>query len=227
MKEQFTPKQLEDLTEADEVAELELAGKIADESFQAEWKEESKEAVETGIQNLLDFCQAKKDEPLWPNGPTGEQYINGLVRVNPDGTNRGSFVEGLDTIDKTIDFLKQLEFTKVEVSPDIQFGDCHYYQASVPEGYDAFTGVLTVEEARNNGIDIKIEQGAHGDELVGVQEHGKLPRTKIISVIIDGGMLSTWYPGEFTAGNPDPEQKLPTNPEHWNENWAVKIQQEK
>lgn len=180
-----------------------------------------KKNVIEAIDGLLSFCEKKSETALWPNGPTGTEYAEGLVRVKPDGSNRGSFVEGLDDLDKTVSFLKELDFKQVEVSPEVQYKKSLYFQATLPEGYRAFTGVLTVEGARKKGLDVKVIEGSHGDEL---QTRGSsLSETNIISVIVDDGMMSTWYPGSFTAANPDPEHKLSADPADWLEELAVKI----
>lgn len=179
------------------------------------------------VEKLVDFCKAKAEDYLWPGGPTGEVYLDGLVRVKPDGSNRGSFVRGLDDLNKTVNFLKEVNFSRVEVSPEIQFGNCQYYQASLPEGFRALTGILTLAECREKGVEVEVSSsGNHGEELVASQSQ-ELLETHVVSAIVDeDGMLSTWYPGRFTAANPDPDHKLPADPAKWQDEWAVKIQPE-
>ena len=172
------------------------------------------------IEALVSFCQAKADVRLWPKGPTGGDYLNGLVRAKTDGTHRGSFVEGLDDLDKTLNFLRGLDFQLVEVGPEIQYKQCQYYQALLPAGYHAYTGILTLGECREQGLAVYLHHGEHGDELRLVDRVKSLPETDVISLIIEGEMMSTWYPGSFTARSPE---VIDPDPPTWSVHWAVKV----
>ncbi len=172
--------------------------------------------IRNAITQLFIFCQSKLESSLWPSGPTGEEYIDGLVRVSPDGETRGSFVNGLDTIDKTIAFLNSLSWEKVNVSDSIQFGRSEYYQAVLPDEYVAFQNVVCLKDTQQ---DVIINSGKHGDELITMTADGRRP-TKVVSAIVEDDMLSTWYPGDFTALSP---KVLPLSRKEWDDEWAVKL----
>ncbi len=172
--------------------------------------------IKDAIHSLIEFCQSKIETELWPSGPTGSEYLEGLVRISPEGETRGSFVEGLDTLDKTIKFLNSLSWERVTVPNSIQFGNSEYYQAVLPDGYVAFQNVIRLKDAQQ---DVNINWGKHGDELTSRSSGGRRP-TKVVSAIVEDGMLSTWYPGEFTARSPE---ILPDSRKEWNEDWAVKL----
>lgn len=182
-----------------------------------------KDVVNNAIRGLLEFCKSKIGEALWPNGPTGAAYLDGLVRVDANGVNRGSYVKGLDTLDKTLDFLRGLSWQPVVPAPGTSRKGCQYYMASIPEEYLAYQGVVSLAQARKLGLVVKAVAGAHGDELVarcnfGGGEH--LPFASHITLIVEGGMMSTWYPGVLTAAMP---KEIPLDQGKWSRHWAVKL----
>ena len=73
--------------------------------------------IQEYINNLVKFCNENKEKELWPGGPNGEQYLSGMIRVDDEGNNRGSYVEGLTTFAKTVGFLNNLNFKEVFPGP--------------------------------------------------------------------------------------------------------------
>jgi hypothetical protein len=174
--------------------------------------------IKNAVDNLVKFCQAKASQPLWPNGPTGDKYLQGLVRDKGQGKHRGSYIPGLDTLAKTITFLKIQDWK--ETNPVAKREGCKYYQVELPEnglGFGpAYVGVLTLAEARYKGWDIYKVAGEHGDQLV---TRGKdLLATNTITLIIEGDMMSTWHPGEPMPETPQP---IPTPSTKWKDDWPV------
>ena len=170
--------------------------------------------VSDGITKIIEFCDKNADVTVMPN-TTGKEYLDGMRRIN-----RGSYVVRLNTLDKTWEFLRSLNWMPIAVPRDIQYKKCTYFQSTLPEDYSALTGIVTLAEARKLNLTVTINKGAHGDELVCGDFNGELQPTYIVSCIIEEGKMTSWYPGDFTAWSPP---TIPTNPEEWNENWAVKI----
>ena len=115
------------------------------------------------IEKLCDFCQVSG--ALWPNGPTGKQYLDGLVRVDQGGNNRGSWVNGLTSFTATLEFLIGLDWKVADDVPEnARRAGCEYYQAQMVFG-SGFVGVISVADAR--AMDLKVEAvgGKHGTEF--------------------------------------------------------------
>ena len=171
-----------------------------------------------GLEALVLFCTENNDKPLWPSGPTGKEYLEGIVRVSPEGEARGSYVKGLDSLEKTVEFLTDLDWKQIEVSKEVQHKQSQYFQAVSPPWCECFENIARLGDV--DDVDkVQIRDGSHGDELVVTTEGGKQP-TEIISTIVEDGMMSTWYPGQFTARSPE---TIPLNREEWNKDWAVKL----
>lgn len=133
----------------------------------------------------------------------GPDYVQGLVRVKPDGTNRGSFIEGIDSLDATRTLLtEQLVWTEVNHA-DLPKGAAipvaTYFRATVPEGMVGRTGMLTFGSlGLAQRSQAKLVEGSHGPEMV-LDWDGPLAETNEVWAIVgNDGLLWTWYPGPLT-----------------------------
>jgi len=182
--------------------------------------------IKTAINNLIRFCNEKADQPLWPNGPTGSDYLRGLVRVDEDGVNRGSFVEELTTLDKTVSYLLSLDWEEVFPPASAVKEGCRYFRASAYKRSNfAWTGIMTLEQARQL-YPVGVVEGDHGDELVAwmvENDDDDIPfsTTEDIHFIMEGDMMATWYPGPITP--PIPEDFDLHAEDDWDPSWPVKL----
>lgn len=133
----------------------------------------------------------------------GPDYVQGLVRVTPDGTNRGSFIEGVDSLDATrtllTDRLVWNEIDHADLPKGAAIPVATYFRAIVPEGMVGRTGILTLgslDFARRSRV--KLVEGSHGPEMV-LDWEGPLAETNEVWAIVgNDGLLWTWYPGPLT-----------------------------
>ena len=167
--------------------------------------EEADLDMEGAIKALLKFCAGNKRYAT---------YYEGLVR----DASRGSYVEGLNTWKDTVNFLNSLNWMPVSVADDIQHNDDTYWQASVPENCTAVMNVSTL--AHLNKDDVTVKRADHDGDCLVTHLPPNPKATPVISCIIDGsGMLTTWYPGEFTSYTPT---QISDDDTTWGPNWAVK-----
>ena len=129
-------------------------------------------------------------------------YSEGFVRIRPDGTNRGSYVEGFDSLDATKVLLERLDWTVADRA-SLPAGACHpdprvtYYKAELPDGYVARTGIIALRDATG---EVEVIEGKHGLELTMLAPN-KLPQTTEVWAItgpLEGSEqpgLWSWYPG--------------------------------
>jgi len=175
---------------------------------------ENSELIDAAIQNLNSFCNKNLNVELWPGGPTGLEYVSGLVRCDKFGGHRGSYVEGVDTLHKTINFLNSLDWH--ECIPNNPRENCRYFQVFLKD-HISWCGIVTVRECDLDQI--QIVNGLHGNELT-IPKTDRLEQCDIITLIVEGDMMSTWFPGPLTDPNPE---VFPEDRETWNPNWAVKL----
>ena len=186
----------------------------------------SKGYIAIFIDALIKFCTDKVDVALWPDGPTGEDYLNGLVRVDHKGVPRGSYVVGLDNVGKTLEFLKGLDGWEEFAPMWGMRAECRYYKARCPN-HVAFENVVALEHAlkhcRKLG-DIVVEDGLHGKEIVWYSEIDVYTEVDYITLIVEGGMMSTWFPGQVYAAIPhDLTRKRMLEEWRANPHWSVKV----
>jgi hypothetical protein len=86
----------------------------------------------------------------------------------------------------------------------------------VPKGYKAFSNIGLVGDFDLEKLTTRV--GKHGKEIVIASEFEAVP-TDTLCAIVEDGMLSTWYPGDFTAKADHP---LPPKKD-WKPNWTVKF----
>lgn len=129
-------------------------------------------------------------------------YAEGFVRIRPDGSNRGSYVEGIDSLDTTKALLERLEWEEADRA-SLPTGACHpdsrvtYYKAMLPSDLVARTGIIALRDATG---EVEVIEGKHGLELT-MQASKELPQTTEVWAItgpLEGSEqpgLWSWYPG--------------------------------
>ena len=173
----------------------------------------------SAIEALRVFCLSKMDVALWPNGPTGHDYWMGLSRRNADGTGRGSYVDQI-TMPQDIAVLASAMTDIAEFTPlKGAMPNCQYFRGTLPLGYSAVVGAISLDEALDLGLDVHVSNGVHGLEL-----SAKSPvviGAATVVFIIEDGMLSTWHPGPVFA--PVPKEGISLLAAGWDGDWAVKL----
>lgn len=165
------------------------------------------------------FCSDKAAVALWPNGPTGQQYWQGVSRRNPDGSGRGSYVDEVKTSEDVYALINSLTSVE-EFTPEVgAMAGCRYFKAAMPAGYNASIGAISLDEALDLGLAVRLVDGAHGKELVA--DSNVKVGALTLTFIVEGTMLSTWYPGLTFVPMPHDVINDPTT---WVGEWAVKLQ---
>ena len=106
------------------------------------------------------------------------KHCSGFVRVQPNGENRGSYIEGLDSMAKTWGFLldaapmaKEWDHNRMNANfPGSASGKTRYWRvdlADFPE-VNAVESLVTVEDMFNDGTldQLRVSKGLHGYELI-------------------------------------------------------------
>lgn len=151
----------------------------------------------TALEKIENWSKQAPKDPAWPNAPINrEQYFNGLVRKS------GSFVKGMNSIDDLKNFLAQLsdvhQISASEMPPGTAKPGNVYWEASVPQGFEAFENIAMLSELSDSELNqVKMKVGGHGIEF---SLAGQPKPAKSIKLITDekDGSLVTWYPGRFT-----------------------------
>ena len=123
----------------------------------------AKEQIAEAIKNLQ--IAATSDSQM-------ARHLEGMVR-----TDRGSFIKGLDTVEKTMDFLMSLDEVELvshdEINkecPGAARGAAKYYRFSMPFGYVGIEKIVFLEDIEPNedGIleNIRVRNGSHGLEFI-------------------------------------------------------------
>jgi hypothetical protein len=157
----------------------------------------SNNVVVKALSDRQKWAYRQGDAPLWPNGPTAIDYVNGLVRKPGMGSyvlSSGVQMENLYQVEELFSTLNWVEHHPVDPKP----GNT-YYQAKIDDEsiFSAFQGAcllgtLDVVEVKT----VRVRKGPHGLELY--MEGGKPQRTSTITAIVDGDGLVTWHPGATT-----------------------------
>lgn len=175
------------------------------------------------IKNLFNFCNEKKDEEIFPDGPTGVQYLDGLVRIDEAGNHRGSFVEGVNTLQLTYEYLWGKVWNEIFPEEGTREG-CRYFQTDLtemPYSKAAKIGVRSLASCRELNLSVNMRKGKHGLELVHLADSDEfLIDTNIITLIVEGGMMSTWHPGPIFTEIP---KEATNDPSTWDDSWPVKL----
>jgi len=145
------------------------------------------------------------------------EHLEGLVRKG-----RGSYVSGLDDLQSTLSFLKDISKYATEISHDVVNTECpgaarkpaRYFRAEINEGYQAYESVCLVNDLSNTDIgNVRLRRGKHGVEFYIPEELTagmcpsltKVKPTTTVWFILGpseaGEVIWTWYPGRMTAGS--------------------------
>jgi len=174
------------------------------------------------IINIVVFCMKQWKEKLWPTGPTGEEYLDGMSRRDKDGHGKGSYMVSISTWKAALQMLMRLEWA--EFWPESARAKHRYFQAKSP--ISGLVGVITLRDARKLGLPVKVRNGSHGEELYTQSAFG-YTETNIITLIVEEEMMVAWFPGDETYPMPAVEQgETPASamdPDAWNLDWAVKL----
>jgi len=151
-------------------------------------------------------------------------HLEGMV----NRVERGSFIEGIDNIEKTIGFLKDVLPTAVtynaneinEQWPGCGMDGCTYYKAIIPEGVKAYIGITRIADiSTQNLTEVKIRRSQHDitladkttaaapEFLYGASveyTEKEYDSTNEMWAIVGphgnyGDVLYTWYPGPLTT----------------------------
>jgi hypothetical protein len=153
------------------------------------------EQIKDAINGITKLCQKNWGVPLWPNGPTGEQYFKALSRRDSDGNPIGSYVEEIRTTEEAFEFLKSQQWNTFSPIAGTGKPGCKYYICSpCNPPRKLIVSAISLGDAIANHLTISIKNGQHGWELVTSGNHyGRT--TDIVVAIVEDGMLSTWHPG--------------------------------
>lgn len=158
---------------------------------------EAKNVVVQALDDRIAWAQEQGDTPLWPNGPSALEYVDGLTRPT------GSYVEGIETMMDLTALLEECTFedvteqVKAGTYGDNAYAEGHlYYKGRMPIRYVGVQAVVVAENLSDKDLEkVRLVRGAHGIEL-----QGDIPqqRTDVIHAIVDIDGLVTWYPGMLT-----------------------------
>lgn len=147
------------------------------------------------LNKRIAWANRQKDEPMWPSGPTPQQYLDGMVRTT------GSYIMDVETMKDLKHFFSKLE-EATWIPPNllprgIATEGNKYYQTKIPIVYSGWVNMGQVSQLEEHLDQIRVVKSDHGIEL---QLSGQEPtQTEIVSFIVDDDGLVTWYPGPFTA----------------------------
>jgi hypothetical protein len=144
-----------------------------------------------------EWAASQGERPLWPNGPTAAQYIQGFVRKPGMGsyvTSQGTAMAGLAEVEEFFKTLNWVEVVPADAKPGNRYFQAKLDDESIYEAYEAacLLGSLNVVELKA----VRVRKGPHGLELF--VEGGSPQRTSTVTAIVDGDGLVTWYPGIIT-----------------------------
>jgi hypothetical protein len=152
--------------------------------------------VVIALSDRLAWAKTKGDVPLWPNGPTPEQYVQGFIRT----PGMGSYVlmagQAMSRLGQIVGMFDSLEWQEVVLTSTGAPGH-KYYQAVVEVGtiYEPYESVIPLDHIQNQDLEnVRVRRGPHGLELYKLNHSGPA-FTRIISAITDGDGLVTWHPG--------------------------------
>ena len=158
--------------------------------------------VLTALENTIRLARNSEDM---------KKHLDGFVR-----TDRGSYVEGLDTLGRTLAFLRDMAPSFVEVSHAEVNAECpgaarepaRYFRAEMLEGFTGMESVVLIGDlvAAGRLDEVRVRDGAHGPEFYIPGEPkglGEKPTDNVWIILGPseaGEVVWTWYPGRMTAG---------------------------
>ena len=165
-------------------------------------------ATELYTQRFLWLQEQPSDEPLWPNGPKPQEYLDGLLR--PSGSYMtgklfdgafGAPISSQAAIWRLFGDIDEEDGLREMLDDELPAGTakpgCRYFTCRIPEGYRGYQAIFLVEPLSDEQLaTIRVVRGAHGIEL---QSADICPfEVDVISFIANDDGLVTWYPGFFT-----------------------------
>jgi len=153
---------------------------------------------------------------LASNSPKIQEHLEGFVRKG-----RGSYVNNLEDVKSTLNFLRDLAPAFIEIShkdvnaecPGAARGPARYFRTEISEESQAFESVCLVNDLDNTDLsNVRLRRGKHGIEFYIPNElaagmcpsvTGKKPTNNIWIILGPseaGEIVWTWYPGRMTAG---------------------------
>ncbi len=184
-----------------------------------------RQEVMKALEALGAHCEKNHNKPLWPNGPTGEQYWVGMSRRDPDTmAPRGSWIDTVTSAAHLYELFKTLEWEKISPKREVTMEGHSYYMADLRSvGANAWNMVVPLHEALSNGLTVNVKGGSHGWELIAdpSKAHPDGFLTGFIVAIVDdrAGMLATWHPGMPLLPLPQSIRDVVTI----DPNWGVKL----
>lgn len=164
-----------------------------------------KSIIMSAMAALINFCVKNDNDELWPGGPTGADYLQGLTRRDANGEPVGSYISEVDTVADVETLFDQISLWE-EFSPEDAREGCRYFKAYIPEGWTGYRGAISLAEAQAAECAVEIREGLHGRELV--SKAGEPVKANNITVILEGDMLATWHPGPPLAPLPKDASSL-------------------
>lgn len=153
------------------------------------------------LESRTAWAAARGPEPLWPNGPTPQEYMRGFLRQQGMGsyvTYRVGQLQNLpiDTFEKLSDLFFSIAWE--EFVPEGAKAGHKYLRGKLPEKYTGYSGVKQLKDLDDIALTgVRLRRGPHGIELTmpGVDA---MWVTKDVVAILDEDGLVTWYPGQLT-----------------------------
>lgn len=164
---------------------------------------------------MNEVLEAIENTVLMANGSADmERHLQGFVRLG-----RGSYVEGLNDLETTLSFLRNMSADFAEVPHKEVNAECpgaarspaRYFRAVLPQQYTARESVVLMSDLTAAGRlgAVRVREGAHGLEFYIPEAEecdnvfGEKP-TQNVWIILGpseaGEVVWTWYPGRMTAG---------------------------
>jgi hypothetical protein len=151
----------------------------------------------------VSWAETQEPKPLWPNGPTPKEYVEGFARKTGSYVERLEDMRDLRELFAVVDRNGTLKDVTEELDSVLVEAGHRYYTAEVPDGFHAWENIILIEDLTDEELPlIRLERGPHGIEADGsllppnrLEPH----RTYTLAFIEDADGLVTWYPGRFSA----------------------------
>ncbi len=157
---------------------------------------QSDNPIVVALSDRLAWAKTKGDEPLWPNGPTAQAYVQGFVRTSGMGSHVKIADRDMTSLNHVLWLFESLGWE--EITPDEPAPGHKYYQAVISVGsiFSGYQSAVTLDRVADFST-VRVRKGPHGFELYTPDAEGRA-YTRVVSAIVDKDGLVTWYPGEIT-----------------------------